>query len=50
MPNFYERVIAIPDQATDPAGREPLSCAGAGYAPAIPAGQILILSGDDAGM
>lgn len=50
MPNFFERVIAIP--ASLPAqlsGALPAGCV-AGYAPAIPAGQILILSGDDAGI
>ena len=42
MPNFYERVLAIPDQP--PAQFSGALPAGsvAGYAPAIPAGQILI--------
>lgn len=50
MPNFYERVLAIPDQA--PAQFSGALPAGsiAGYAPAIPAGQILVTSGPSAGV
>ena len=50
MPNLYEKVVAIPDQppvqlsGTLPAG----SCSG--FPPAIPFGQILILSGASAGV
>ena len=49
MPNLYEKVVAIPDpppvqlSGTLPAG----SCSG--FPPAIPFGQILILSGASAG-
>lgn len=50
MPNFFERVIAVP--ASLPAqlsGALPAGCV-AGYAPAIPSGQLLILDGPDAGV
>ena len=49
MPNFYERTLAIPDQA--PAQFSGALPAGsvAGYAPAIPAGQILVPTGPSMG-
>lgn len=50
MPNLYEKVLAIPDQT--PAQFSGALPAGsvAGYAPAIPAGQILIPSGASMGI
>ena len=50
MPNFYERETAIPDSLPAQLSGPLPAGAVAGYAPAIPAGQLLILSGDDAGI
>lgn len=46
MPNFYERVTAIPDSLPAQLSGPLPAGAVAGYAPAIPAGQLLILSGE----
>ncbi len=50
MPNLYERVLAIPDQTPAQFSGSLPAGSVAGYAPAIHAGQLLILSGPSMGI